>query len=189
LPENCPKNGDVPKSPFKNRQPLPSVGKHLKSSSVQRGCPSVPRDFDKPAQGEIAMLKSIVTPIAAIALSVAAWLLLPMRSHEVAAQSGPFFILVVEMDVVPAELDKYMVAIKENAIGCVKEPGCREFNVTVSENDPNHLLLFEVFSNAAAWNEHRATDVFKKFQADTANMTDHRVIKKFSSVAINIKGM
>jgi hypothetical protein len=48
-----------------------------------------------------------MTPVAAIALSVAAWLLLPMHSHEARAESGPLLILVVEMDVVPAELDKY----------------------------------------------------------------------------------
>jgi hypothetical protein len=35
------------------------------------------------------MLKSIMMPAAAIAIAVTAWLLLPMRSHEALAQSGP----------------------------------------------------------------------------------------------------
>lgn len=87
------------------------------------------------------------------------------------------------------ELDKYIAAIKENGAASVKDPGCREFNVTVSQKDPNHVLLFEVYDNAAAAEAHRATDHFKKYVATTANMIAKRDVRAFSSVAMYTKGM
>ena len=134
------------------------------------------------------MMKSISMFTTGIALSVTAWLLLPLSSQEALAQSGPLFINAVDLDIVPAELNKYMEAIKKNGAAAVNEPGCREFNITVSQKDPNHVFLFEVYDNAAALEAHRATDHFKEYQATTANMIAKREVRQFSSVAMNMKG-
>jgi len=48
--------------------------------------------------------------ILAIALGVAAWLL-PMRGRQATAQPGTLHVLVVEFDIVPAEIDKFMTAM------------------------------------------------------------------------------
>jgi len=98
-------------------------------------------------------------------------------------------VLVVEYDIVPAEIDKYLTAIKELGAAAVKEPGCRQLSIAVSQKDANHLLLFEVWDNAAALDAFFATDGFKKYQATTANMISKRDIRAFSSVAINMKGI
>jgi len=135
------------------------------------------------------MRKSLMMSAAAVTLAVAAWLLVPQRGHEAAAQSGPLFVNLVELDIVPAELDKFMAAMKENGANAVKEPGCREFNISVSQKDPNHIMLFEVYDNAAALDAHRATDHFKKYQAATKDMVAKRDVKQFTSVAMNMKGM
>jgi hypothetical protein len=57
------------------------------------------------------MLKSVAMGSLAVALGVAVWLL-PMRGEQATAQSGPLHILVVEYDIVPAEIDKYLTAIR-----------------------------------------------------------------------------
>ena len=134
------------------------------------------------------MSKSIAMSVAAVALAVAAWTLLPLRGHEAAAQSGPLLINLVELDIVPAELDKYLAAVKENGAAAVKEPGCREFNITVSQKDPNHIMLIEVYDNAAALDAHRASDHFKKYAATTKDMVAKRDVRQFSSVVMNMKG-
>ena len=132
------------------------------------------------------MLKSVAITILAIALGVALWLL-PMRGQQATAQPGNH-ILVVEFDIVPAEIDKFMTAIKELGAAAVNELGCRQFSIVVSQKDPNHVLLFEVWDNAAAVDAQFATDHFKKYQATTANMVAKREIRAFSPVAMNIKG-
>jgi len=134
------------------------------------------------------MLKSI-TVTAAIVLSVMASVLLPTHGRPALAQSGPFLINAVEYDVVPGQVEDFLAALKENGAAAVKEPGCREFNVAVSQKDPNHVLIYEVYNDAAAAEAHTATDHFKKYKAATAGMTTKREVKTYSSVAMNMKGM
>jgi (4S)-4-hydroxy-5-phosphonooxypentane-2,3-dione isomerase len=115
--------------------------------------------------------------------------LLPTHGRLALAQSGPFLINAVEYDVVPGQIDNFLAALKENAAASVKEPGCRELNIAVSQKDPNHVFLFEVYNDAAAVEAHTATDHFKKYKAATAGMTTKREAKSYSSVAMNMKGM
>jgi len=134
------------------------------------------------------MLKSAVMSSLAIALALTASLL-PMRTDQATAQSGSLHILVVEYDIVPAEIDRYLTAVKELGAASVKEPGFRQLSIAISQNDPNHVLLFEAWDNAAALDAFLATDRFKKYQATTANMIAKRDIRAFSSVAMNMKGI
>jgi (4S)-4-hydroxy-5-phosphonooxypentane-2,3-dione isomerase len=135
------------------------------------------------------MLKTIKMTGAVVALAVAAWLLLPMPGRQAVAQSGPFLVNVVEYDIVPGQIDGYLAALKENGAATVKEPGCHEFNILVSQKDPNHVLIFEVYNDAAAVQAHRETDHFKKYAATIKDMIAKREVRPFSSVAMNMKGM
>lgn len=134
------------------------------------------------------MLKSI-TIAGAVALSVMAFVMLSVRSDKVLAQSGPLFIAAVEYDIVPGQVDNFLAALKENGAESVKEPGCRELDIAVSQKDPNHVLIFEVYNDAAAAQAHRETDHFKKYAATTKDMVAKREARGFSSVAMNMKGM
>jgi autoinducer 2-degrading protein len=58
-----------------------------------------------------------------------------------------FYVNAIDLVIIPSEMAKYVEAIKENAAHAVKEPGCREFNVLVMPNRPNHVFLFEVYDN------------------------------------------
>jgi (4S)-4-hydroxy-5-phosphonooxypentane-2,3-dione isomerase len=133
------------------------------------------------------MLKSVAISSLVIALGLTAWLL-PMRGEQAIAQSGPSHILVVEYEIVPAEIDKYLAAIKELGAAAVKEPGCRQLSIAVSQKDPNHVLLFEAWDSAAAFDAFLATDLFKKYQATIGKMIAKRDIRTYSSVAMNFKG-
>ena len=133
------------------------------------------------------MLKSIAMSSVAIALGFAAWVL-PMRGEQATAQSGALHILVVEYDIVPAEIDKYLAAIKDLGAAAVKEPGCRQLSIAVSQKDPNHVLLFEAWDNAAALDAFLASDLFKKYQATVGSMIAKRDIRTYSPVAMNFKG-
>ena len=82
-------------------------------------------------------------------------------------------------DIVPGQVDAYLAALKENAAASVQEPGCREFNIMVSQKDPNHVLIFEVYDDAAAAQAHRETDHFKKYAATTKDMFAKREARAF----------
>jgi (4S)-4-hydroxy-5-phosphonooxypentane-2,3-dione isomerase len=135
------------------------------------------------------MRKSTMMPAAAVAIAVATWVFLPMRGHEAAAQAGPYIVNAINLDIAPDQFEKFMEAAKENAAASTKDPGCREFNIVVSKDDPHHIMFFEVYDNAAALDVHRATDHFKKYQAATKDMVTKRDAKQFLSVAMNMKGL
>jgi (4S)-4-hydroxy-5-phosphonooxypentane-2,3-dione isomerase len=133
------------------------------------------------------MLKWI-TGTVTVALAVVALLLLQARYHEAAAQSGRLHIAAVDYDIVPGQVDNFLAALKENGAASVKEPGCREFDIMVSQTDPNHVFILEVYENTAAVEAHVATDHFTKYKAATTGMSAKREARLLSSVAMNLKG-
>ena len=52
---------------------------------------------------------------------------------------------------------------------------------------PNHLFLFEVYDNEAAFKTHRASEHFKKYAAVTANMVAKRVTRPMGAIGTNSK--
>ena len=131
------------------------------------------------------MLKSIMAITAVALLAV---LLLPTSADKAAAEAGQLFIAAVEYDVVPGKVDEFLAALKENAAASVKEPGCRELDVTVSQKDPNHVFIFEVYDDAAAVEAHTATEHFKKYKAATKDLVVKRQAQQLWSVSMNMKG-
>jgi quinol monooxygenase YgiN len=132
------------------------------------------------------MRRSILVGAAAVALAAAAFMLAPMRDQEAAAQAGPYLINAINLDIAPDQFDKFMAAAKENAVASAKDPGCREFSIVVLQDDPHHIMFFEVYDNAAGLDFHRQTDHFKKFQEATKDMVTKRDVKRFFSVSMNI---
>ena len=135
------------------------------------------------------MRNTLIFAAAASAVALAALVLLPPHTGGAQAQSGPYIVNAINLDIVPEQFDKFMEVATENAAASTKDPGCREFNIVVAQNDPHHIMFFEVYENAAALDFHRGTDHFKKFQAATKDMVAKRDVRQFMSVAMNMKGM
>ncbi|MGP0090585.1 MAG: putative quinol monooxygenase [Xanthobacteraceae bacterium] len=134
------------------------------------------------------MLKSHRTSVVAVALFAAVAVLVPLRSPNVAAESAPSYVNAVDLDIVPAEMQNYLAAIKENGAAAIKEPGCRQFDIMVLASNPNHIFLYEVYDNEAAFQAHRATDHFKKYAATTGSMVAQRNARPMTPIAFHSKG-
>ena len=124
-----------------------------------------------------------------LSLAVVAALLVLAPGQRAVAQSAGLLVNSVDIDVVPGQIDNYLAALKENGAEAVKEPGCREFDITVSQKDANHVFIFEVYDDAAAAQAHRETEHFKKYAAATKDMVAKREVRPLASVAMNIKRM
>jgi quinol monooxygenase YgiN len=133
------------------------------------------------------MLKSISIAAAALALGVVSVIMLPLPGQRVSAQSAGLFVNAVDLDIVPAEREKFLAAITENGMASVKEPGCRRFDILSLASDPNHFFLYEIYDNEAALKAHRETPHFKKYAATTANMVAKREARPMSVIASNAK--
>ena len=132
-------------------------------------------------------LKPFLVSAAAMALIAGASLML-LQSRHAAAEAGGLYINAVDLVIVPSEMPMFLEAIKENGANAVKEPGCREFNITVLASNPNHVFLYEVYDNEAALEAHRQTEHFKKYAAATKGMVADRSVRAMSVIALNSKG-
>ena len=90
------------------------------------------------------MSKTFMLGSAASVVALAAFVLLPLRADRAAAQSSPYIVNAINLDIAPEQFDKFMEAAKENAAASTKDPGCREFNIVVAKDDPHHVMFFEV---------------------------------------------
>lgn len=74
------------------------------------------------------------------------------------------FVLIVEFDVKPECRERFDAAIAINARASVaNEPGCFQFDVMRSTDDPNKVVLYEVYANAAAFQAHLAMEHTRTF--------------------------
>ena len=86
------------------------------------------------------MFKSTVSKLfltATLFAALAAVAVLGTPAQRASAQSAATYVNAVDLDIAPAEMAAFLVAIKENGAATVKEPGCRQFDIMVEAKNPN----------------------------------------------------
>lgn len=80
---------------------------------------------------------------------------------------GNKIYLLAELNVRPGFLEEVKAIFKEALIPTLQEPGCEALYETGKEDDPHklNLVLFEVFSSAAAHEFHLEQDYTKRLFA------------------------
>ncbi len=74
------------------------------------------------------------------------------------------FVLVVNLEIKPGEVDRFMPMALENAKAAREtEPGCRQFDVLVDPKDKTKVMFYEVYADEAAFQAHQQTAHFKKY--------------------------
>jgi quinol monooxygenase YgiN len=125
-----------------------------------------------------------------IALIFGASLLLALPSQRAATESiQGEFVLVVELEIDPSQLEKFKAAIKENGETAVRvEPGCRGFNAVFEKDNPTRVRLFEIYDSADAFKAHLETAHFKKYADTTKDMVKSRKRIDNLPITLNVKG-
>ena len=74
------------------------------------------------------------------------------------------FVVIVDFVIKPENATAFAQAISENAKASVEqEPGCHQFDVCVSPDDPTRFFLYEMYSDRAGFEAHLASDHYKHF--------------------------
>lgn len=76
------------------------------------------------------------------------------------------FVLQVNLRIKPENVDAFMKRAIENGTAARKEPGCRQFDILVDPGDRAKVMLYEVYSDEAAFEAHQRTPHFKKYLAE-----------------------
>ena len=82
------------------------------------------------------------------------------------------YVVIAEFAVRPERMADFLAACREDAASSVAlEPGCRSFDAVVPDDAPDHVVLYEVYDNAAAFDAHKATPHYARFAKAAMEMT------------------
>ena len=93
-----------------------------------------------------------------------------VQSSDVQSSDG--CVVTVRFDIRPTDLPAFLAAVKQNAVQSVQaEPGCRRFDVLTPAGGPDgSVLLYEIYRDRAAFDDHLASPHYHAFARATADM-------------------
>ncbi|NCD70586.1 putative quinol monooxygenase [Mucilaginibacter agri] len=90
---------------------------------------------------------------------------------KASAQNKDLIVRVAKLQIDSAQLDSYNAALKEHAETAVRvEPGVITLYAVAEKENPTHIMVFEIYANAAAYQAHLQAPHFKKYKEVTKNM-------------------
>ncbi|MEM9029846.1 MAG: putative quinol monooxygenase [Pseudomonadota bacterium] len=96
------------------------------------------------------------------------------------------FAVVVFFEVKPAHVAEFADAVSANAKASVEtEPGCQQFDVCRSSDDPQTFFLYEIYDDRAAFEAHKATEHFAGFDAISAPWVTSKKVLTYDVFAPN----
>ncbi len=89
------------------------------------------------------------------------------------------YVITVEFVLNENALQRFMPLMLANAKASLeREPGCERFDVLQKTGKPNEILLYEIYTDRAAFDAHLASAHFKEFNVATAAMIrDKRIVE------------
>jgi quinol monooxygenase YgiN len=98
------------------------------------------------------------------------------------AHSGPF-VIIAEFEVKPDQLEQFLELARTDASQSVaREPGCHQFDVTLDREQPNRVVLYEVYADEAAFDAHVQTPHLAAFRAGIEGLIVSRQVRRLTRV-------
>ncbi|RZU32398.1 putative quinol monooxygenase [Blastococcus saxobsidens] len=86
------------------------------------------------------------------------------------------FSLVVQMQVRPGKREEFLAGIAANAEASVRdEPGCLRFDVCSVEGEEDRFLLYELYTDAEAFEAHKRAPHFAQWRTIAATVLEGQV--------------
>jgi (4S)-4-hydroxy-5-phosphonooxypentane-2,3-dione isomerase len=86
--------------------------------------------------------------------------------------------IIVEFVVPAAFMPRFRQLIADNARQSLTEPGCRRFDVLAPEGDAERMVLYEIYDDEAAFQQHLTTPHYKSFAAAIAGAVAKPMIRR-----------
>ena len=81
------------------------------------------------------------------------------------------YVRLAELEIDPAQLERYKAVAKEQIETSVRvEPGVLALYAVSQKDNPAHIMVFEMYTEADAHKAHLETPHFKKYKAKTQDM-------------------
>lgn len=85
------------------------------------------------------------------------------------------FAVTVNLKVKPGSVEAFRKAVLQHAKNSLeKEEACRRFDVCFDDDRPERIFLYEVYDDGAAFDLHRESDHYERFNEITSPLLDGR---------------
>lgn len=93
------------------------------------------------------------------------------------------FAVVVTFQIKPDRFDAFMPLMLENARSSLRdEEGCHQFDVCTDPDHPGEVFLYELYTDAAAFEVHKTMPHFRAFDSATADMIAGKIVHTYGEV-------
>ena len=93
------------------------------------------------------------------------------------------YVVIVEFRLKPDMHASFRRLVESNAIASVRsEPGCRRFDVLEPKDENGRIVLYEIYRDRAAFEDHLKTEHFAAFDAAAADLVTERTVSHFDLV-------
>ncbi len=93
------------------------------------------------------------------------------------------YVVIVDFRLKPDTHAAFRRLVDANAIASVRsEPGCRRFDVLEPKGESGRIVLYEIYSDRAAFDDHLKTEHFADFDAAAADLVAQRTVSQFDLV-------
>lgn len=93
------------------------------------------------------------------------------------------YVITVDFHLHAGALDPFLAMIKENARRSLEdEPGCKRFDILVQRGMPDHILLYEIYTDRAAFDVHLKSPHFLEFNKASAPYVVDKAVVEYEYV-------
>lgn len=108
----------------------------------------------------------------------------PVRAEETQGQ----YVQFAEIEIDPAELESYKAAVKEHIETAIRaEPGVLVLYAVSAQDNPTHVMVFEIYRDTDAYRSHLESAHFKKYKTTTEKMVRSLKLVRTSPIVLGTK--
>lgn len=91
------------------------------------------------------------------------------------------FVVTVVFEIAPQHADGFQARVRRQAEESLRiEPECHRFDVCVASDGPGRVLLYELYSDADAFQAHLASAHYAAFSAEVAPVLVDKTVETWS---------
>ena len=93
------------------------------------------------------------------------------------------FVILAEFHLEPGQREHFLEVVRADAEASVRdEPGCRHFDILISDEQPDVVWLHEVYDDPAAFDAHLETPHFERFDRDSKTLVARSNVRRLEQI-------
>ncbi len=93
------------------------------------------------------------------------------------------YVVIVEFSLIPRYLEEFVARVRQQAADSLaREAGCRVFDVCRDPEREDHVLLYEVYDDRAAFDAHLASAHFLDFDATVSGWVRDKQLRLLEKI-------